>query len=796
MSVDSVLVDSFVQLTNHFATVFSDTESISSMTDLWEKQGGFIAKIMKCDTKEFRNSDLFYEVLHRKMNMVNGSLVEALDPKAAAKGNLLEICKFYALFLEFLRKDHSELLTNVLEKLATEIGFNSTVLLDMFVYFDKLYSQDSVDDWWSFLIRPENVEVLSGMRTPPRNNFINSTFVTPTATARRLRTASSTARRSPIADAVDSPTMKFMRIELQLKQAQRQMLEAEQHVEELEQENGKLKTESRANKIAIDSLKQEVAGKRDNAELAEERVQKMTAEMESKQLEVEAVTKQLAESRTTLRSEQRHLEELEKEKEKLASKLATTTESLEKCMKEMRKLRDTNEMEFQGYQKKESDLEEQLRSVLEENRSMADHLTSLEELKANLHGENKRLTSTVESLSLESARNRQEADNAKTEMGEQRERFQAQLEKCQQDHTERAKMADSKIERLQNELDAAKSDKNGMEKVLGELKEQVLNTDMANHQNSEGFLSAKACLEGAKKKIEELQVDVKGKESMNLVLSQQLERTKDILRNEQLIRDASTAQFNDRYSKLQNVLEEKKKEIELLRENMENIVLKHQNEAAQHESEMKECREQNEKLIDQLESMTTIKSEVEQKKCYLEERIKLFQEDPPSPIERCDTPDSLVEYLSKEGPLETEEELRRNVEQTPRKSIAFNFDMNSIDSIRGTPIGFKSNPRESICSNYDLFERCSTARSSMRSDTNTLASTSEFKPPFTPSGTTKERIGILTSRNEKVKPHLQSSYVVEMADVNSPSADEENVRKGGGVEKKKRRNSIFAFKKN
>ncbi|EFO87386.1 hypothetical protein CRE_23248 [Caenorhabditis remanei] len=46
MSVDSVLVDSFVQLTNHFATFFSDTESISSMTDLWEKQGGFIAKLI------------------------------------------------------------------------------------------------------------------------------------------------------------------------------------------------------------------------------------------------------------------------------------------------------------------------------------------------------------------------------------------------------------------------------------------------------------------------------------------------------------------------------------------------------------------------------------------------------------------------------------------------------------------------------------------------------------------------------------------------------------------------------
>ncbi|KAF1759767.1 hypothetical protein GCK72_016234 [Caenorhabditis remanei] len=284
-------------------------------------------------------------------------------------------------------------------------------------------------------------------------------------------------------------------------------------------------------------------------------------------------------------------------------------------------------------------------------------------------------------------------------------------------------------------------------------------------------LSAKACLDGVKKKIEELQVDVKGKEAMNLVLSQQLERTKDILKNEQWIRDASTAQFNDRYSKLQKSLEEKTKEMELLRENMENIVLKHQKEIAQHEAEMKECREQNEKLVEKLESMTTIKSEVEQKKCYLEERIKLLEEDS----------------------LETEEELRRNVEQTPRKSVAFSIDMDSSDTIRGTPIGFKCNPRESVCSICDLFERCSTARSSMRSETNTIASTSEFKPPYT--STTSERISILTSRNEKLKPHLQSSYAVEMADVNSPSADEENVRKGGGVEKKKRRNSIFAFKK-
>lgn len=195
---------------------------------------------------------------------------------------------------------------------------------------------------------------------------------------------------------------------------------------------------------------------------------------------------------------------------------------------------------------------------------------------------------------------------------------------------------------------------------------------------------------------------------------------------------------------------------------------------------------------------------------------------------RCGSPDSLPDFLADNGPTITEEELRAQLATFPRKSIAPSVDDNEFD--KGTPIGFKSNMvislllcnlnfvrrdnflyrrdnflpqilsrtfnfqydgRESICS-LDFFDRSSLQRSSMRSESIQLASPSsagEFKQPFTPSGVTKERVGVLTARNEKVKPHLKCSYASEVGSTNSPSADEENIKKS---KKKNRRDSIFS----
>ncbi|UMM34953.1 hypothetical protein L5515_007791 [Caenorhabditis briggsae] len=798
MSVDPLIVDAYLRLTNRFASEFgNETESISSLSDLWEKQDVMVYRLMGIDKKSIgsadRSADLFYDVLHRKIRMGNGSLAEALDPREAARGNLLEICKFYALILEVLRKDDSNHLTNILEPLAQQTGFNSSVLLDTFTHFDNLYSEDTVDEWWSCLMSTDDSELLNGLRTPTRNSLSAAAFATPTATARRLRTATSTARRSPIAEAVDSPTMKFMRSERDLKQAKIAVRVAEQQAEELELDNREQKKQINQLKLTNEELKREIAEKRESAEDAELRAQETSAALEAKQQEVDTLRQQLEKCREILRLEQRHLEVSEAEKETIALKFATASEDLEKCMKEMRRLRDSNEQESDSYRQKERELTDKLRTAKTENQYLTEHLSNLEMHKTSLQAENDRLKETVEELSLTSSRYKQDADNAMTTLSDERERLKQTISTLQREHVERMNMSKSTIERIQRELEEERKDKNELSSLLNELNEKALGTDKETHDQAEGFLSARACLEGAKKRIQQLELELKGKEGFNAVLERQIEKSKEILQTELMIREQSAIQFHNVKAELEEQSVNKDREIVLLKENMQNLIARHQNQMEEQQSALKACEKQIEELCQQVEELTSKSSEVGQKNCFLEERIKLFENMPRSPTRRSASPDSLLEFVATEEPAETEEESRRNVEQTPRKSVAFSVDLNLTE--KGTPIGFKSNPRDSICS-MDFFDRSSTARSSMISDTLTIGSNQDFKTPFTPSGTSKERVSLLASRNESVKPHLRSAYTVEMSNVNSPSGDEENVRRGGAAgekKQKKRRDSIMSI---
>lgn len=60
-------------------------------------------------------------------------------------------------------------------------------------------------------------------------------------------------------------------------------------------------------------------------------------------------------------------------------------------------------------------------------------------------------------------------------------------------------------------------------------------------------------------------------------------------------------------------------------------------------------------------------------------------------MKRSTSSDSLAEFLSKGNDNETLEEMMRLIAQTPRKSVAFSFDLDEDETLKGTPIGFRTN---------------------------------------------------------------------------------------------------------
>ncbi|CAB02893.1 HOOK_N domain-containing protein [Caenorhabditis elegans] len=820
MSVDTKIIGSFLQLTNYFAENYpAPCDLISSLTDLWFKQGGMIARMMSCDIQEFKSSDVFYEVLYRKIRVGNSLLADTLDPKMAAEGNLFEICKFYSLYLEHLRKDQSELLTIVLERLASQSDFNSTVILDMFTFFDKLYSEGNVGDWWDFLLGSEDASMV--FKTPKKTNRPSNAFSTPTATAKRLPMYGSSTCRSPIAEVVDSPTMKYMRSDRELKTAKKKLVDMEHMVDELESENRNLTEKGRELKLIIDSLKSDVTNKRDTAKSSQQREQELSNILEEKEKESAQLLQQLEESRAALRDEQRHLEHQEAENGKIVEQLKTVSELNEKLTMQVKDLQDASENELASFRQKEKELIDELRMATNENVDLEELLKGVTNGKAGLQFENNCLVGKLEELSFVSDRNKQDADNARAQLEEEREKHRLATEKLHQENIDYMKTSDSRIEmileesktrkmmdestieRLRLDLDNEKSYKKNLEDLLNDLNQRALNSEMANHLQKEGIQSVETYLQMAKKRIEHLELELSATNATIEFQSQQLDRAGNMLITEQEIRNQTSVQYKERTSALENQLSQKDAEIENLKRDLQQLVTKHESELKEQHEQLNVHHQSQQKLHSEAEKLRREHEALGKKNCFLGERCKIFVKDSRSGVmKRSTSSDSLAEFLSKGNDNETLEEMMRLIAQTPRKSVAFSFDLDEDETLKGTPIGFRTNlneTRESIASD-EFFDRFPSTFPTRAAPRESVVSIGEPKNQFSPLGTSKDRVKTLTSRNEKVKPHLKSSYATEMGNVTSPSADEENVRKGKSKSifaklKGPRRDSFFFGKK-
>lgn len=352
----------------------------------------------------------------------------------------------------------------------------------------------------------------------------------------------------------------------------------------------------------IDELKGNAAGNRDTAQNAEKYAEELSAALEARQKDVATLSRQLEESRNLIRTKHRHLEELESEKEMLTAKLESASKDRDICMKQLRDLRNANEQEFSIWRQKEQSLMEQLRIAATEHADLSEQLVAVEDMKVGLLAENERLNRAMEDLSIVSSRKTQDADNAQTALKQFREEHQHQIQKILEDRDERMKMADATIARLQKELDDERADKKSLRALLNELNDKALKDDKESHEQKEGYLSVRACLEGAKQQIERLQMEVESKEAANVIQRDQMSRMREAMETEETIRNKLKAQFEAKLAISEDIVAKKEMEVEQLTDELKTIKENYEKDA----SEKRAVIEKKDEIIE------TIKAENEQ----------------------------------------------------------------------------------------------------------------------------------------------------------------------------------------
>ncbi|CAB3404890.1 unnamed protein product [Caenorhabditis bovis] len=541
--VDSAILNSFLQFSNFLASK-SQRETITSLKDLWKKHGSLLSSLVKCDVTEFDSSAMFYDVLCRKLRHTNSAMSDDLNVLKAADGDPMEICKFFALVIEHMRKEDNLILKHILEQCSAHNVFNIESILHMFSHFDKLYENETVDDWWSILKSDDEPIFVSATPTSTRRtNLHRDMFTTPTNSARRIRSVCNTARRSPVVDAVDSPTMKFLRAEREAKRARKELADTEIKLDDAIAENSSLVSENMQLKKTIEDLRSSIAGERSDVARNEQRVEDLENRLKLKTAEAEKLTTSLDGARQNIKSLMSQLESAENEASQFADSLKSLQTDKDALLLQLRDLRDLHTSDLEKFQARESEL---LSALSELTTEFHRNQMEIRQLNTELNSKNlemQSLTEKLNGLQMEVDVTKQRLSNFEDEAKKMEEHLKNALDEeiknranAVQAEAERTKMANSTIERLKDELDMIKVEKQKLNEALSSFDQTHLLASVKNHELNENISSVMSCLEAAKQRIELLEVNLGNKEEHASRLSHQIDDLTKMLDTEKDMR--------------------------------------------------------------------------------------------------------------------------------------------------------------------------------------------------------------------------------------------------------------------
>ncbi|CAJ0598858.1 unnamed protein product [Cylicocyclus nassatus] len=485
MEVDGKTEDALLFWVNAYGD-FLHIESVTALDKLWREHLPSLLNCLK-NGNSVRvvspSAQSVYQELFTHFSTLcdQERFVQSISAEMAAKGDKFEIAKFLAILLNEFRISQNEVIASsvrALEKEGHDVPI--TALLNAF--------DSEKSDWWSVMLsqsprRPADDHMLQFV-TPRRQSYpaeeftgmsVNrSSFITPRCPPRRNESNAHTVARcegSPLLDAINSPKVRDLRKEREIRGLRKQINELEDQISFYEKNATDAKHQT-------DKLLDEVASKK--------------ARIRELELEKKLLQQHCDESDTKATSLAKRVESLERENGELKRTLTSHKASAEKFEDERVQLQE------------QLAAKQEIMQMLERKaRDACDELDRALEAKKSIEQEKNSLASALEKLTKST-----ESDN---------EQYHAALADCRKRYEDEI----SKHATLYSEEMARNAD---LQKHLREMSEKL--EDLQVKYDSDTTVLKRSLDEVKKSSKEKYDAIVEKMNEIQLELADSLERSK------------------------------------------------------------------------------------------------------------------------------------------------------------------------------------------------------------------------------------------------------------------------------